>query len=165
MSVCAAMMPLTAFFFSSRFKQPCLHLKRLGQPKECFLACLSLQLERKKVAAPRFWLMRRSWHQSHLSILHLNFDPQQFKQQAHHHHHHGQRRKSCAIHLCTDVMTDPKNMQYQKRKSLLFFYFYAFCQPPKNQKSISNLNFGASTIQKVLRYLKSQDIPRGFKML
>ena len=59
----------------------------------------------------------------------------------------------------------PKNMQYQKWKSLLFFYFYAFCQPPKNQKSISNLNFGASTIQKVLRYLKSQDIPRGFKML
>ena len=134
MSVCAAMMPLTAFFFSSRFKQPCLHLKRLGQPKECFLAGLSLQLERKKVAAPRFWLMRRSWHQSHLSILHLNFDPQQFKQQAHHHHHHGQRRKSCAIHLCTDVMTDPKKHAISKEKIPIVLLFLCLLSTPKESK-------------------------------
>ena len=31
-------------------------------------------------------------------------------------------------------MTDPKNMQYQKRKALLFFYFYAFCQPPQRKE-------------------------------
>lgn len=53
-------------------------------------------------------------------------------------------------------MTDPKNMQYQKRKSLLFFYFYAFCQPPqrKEKKSISaKLNFDASTIQKAITWV------------
>ena len=51
-------------------------------------------------------------------------------------------------------MTDPKNMQYQKRKSLLFFYFYAFCQPKERKKSISaKLNFDASTIQKAITWV------------
>ena len=150
-------MPLTAFFFSYRFQAALFAFEKIRLAKGMCVLCFLAQNFRKKVTAtadaPRFWLMRRSWHQSHLSILHLNFDPQQSKQQA---HHHGQRRKSCAIHLCTDVMTDPKNMQYQKRKSYCSSIFMPFVNPPqrKEKKSISaKLNFDASTIQKAITWV------------